>query len=476
MILIVGLIDLVVMEVSFKKGFFYVFIANLINLVISLFTGFVLPKFLSITSYSTIKLFQLYIGYIGILHLGYSDSIYLKYGGKTADNIDKKEVCNEFFTFKRFQFLVTIICIVVSVILKNKILLFCSLVILPINISNYIKNFYQAIGEFKQYSRFTNIITILTFIVNLFLLLIIKSDNANIYIIGYIVVYILYCIYVYLSYRSIFNQKNTNFKYNYIFDHIKNGFFLMLSSFCGVIFSSIDRVFINFWFGAIKFAFYSFATSVESLINIFITPIITIMYNYLFNNLTKEKITDIKLKLLFFSGLLISSSFVVEFFVYYWIDKYIPAMNILYILFMGQFFMIIVRAIHINLYKVQKRQNHYFSIMILIIFISIVLNVIMYYLFKTVEAIAIATMITSIIWFIVGECDLKEYKLKNKHYIYVFMIFILYICINLLFDGLIAFFVYILVYFIVSLVFIKDIFIYIKKEFINIVNKYLLKK
>lgn len=464
-----------VMELNFKKGFFYVFIANLINLVISLFTGFVLPKFLSITSYSIIKLFQLYIGYVGILHLGYSDSIYLKYGGKKAGDINKEEACNEFFTFRIFQFLVAVICIFVSIILKNRILLFCSLVILPINISNYIKNFYQAIGEFKQYSRFTNIITFLTFIVNLFLLLIIKSDDANIYIIGYIVVYILYCIYVYLSYRKLFNQQNSNFKYTYIFSHIKDGFFLMISGFCGIVFSSIDRIFINFWFGSIKFAFYSFATSVESLINIFVTPIITIMYNYLFNNLTKEKIIDIKRKLLFFSGILISSSFVVEFFVNYWIDKYIPSMNIIYILFIGQFFMIIVRAIHVNLYKVQKRQNHYFLIMILIIFISTVLNVIMYYLFKTLEAIAVATMMTSVIWFIVGEFDLKEYKLKNKDYIYIFIIFGLYIVINLLFDGLIALYIYILTYFTVSLLFVKDIILYLKKEFINIINKFLLK-
>ena len=33
---------------SLKKGAMYVFIANIINLIISLFTGFVLPKYLSI--------------------------------------------------------------------------------------------------------------------------------------------------------------------------------------------------------------------------------------------------------------------------------------------------------------------------------------------------------------------------------------------------------------------------------------------
>ena len=83
---------------NLKKGVMYVFIANVINLIISLFTGFVLPKYLSIETYSSIKLFQLYITYIGILHLGFSDGMYLKYGGKSVAEINKSEVLSEFKT------------------------------------------------------------------------------------------------------------------------------------------------------------------------------------------------------------------------------------------------------------------------------------------------------------------------------------------------------------------------------------------
>ena len=67
---------------NIRKGIFYVFIANLINLVFSLITSLFLPKLLSIDTYSYIKLFQLYITYVGILHLGYSDGMYLRLGGK----------------------------------------------------------------------------------------------------------------------------------------------------------------------------------------------------------------------------------------------------------------------------------------------------------------------------------------------------------------------------------------------------------
>lgn len=63
-----------------KKGLVLVFIANAINLCISLINGFVLPKYLSVETYADIKTYQLYSNYIGVLALGYCDGLYLKYG------------------------------------------------------------------------------------------------------------------------------------------------------------------------------------------------------------------------------------------------------------------------------------------------------------------------------------------------------------------------------------------------------------
>ena len=187
----------------------YVFIANIINLIISLFTGFVLPKLLSIESYANIKLFQLYITYIGILHFGFADGMYLKNGGKNIDEINSKDILDEFKTFKVFQAVVTIISIVISILLKNEMLLFCSIVILPINVGNYIRNLYQAIGEFKRYSRFTNINTFLIFSINIILLLIVKTDNYYIYIISYIILYFIYWLIIENENRKVFKKEKT---------------------------------------------------------------------------------------------------------------------------------------------------------------------------------------------------------------------------------------------------------------------------
>jgi len=194
---------------SFKKGFFYVFISNLIGVFISIVTGFVLPKFLSIESYSDIKLFQLYVTYLGLLHLGYSDGMYLKYGGKDLIDIDKKEVLEEFRTFKSFQFLIFILGSVISLILKNNILLFCMISLVPINVGNYLRNLYQATAKFDKYAKFTSINNILIFIMNMVLLFIIKSDNSNYYIIAYVLSYFLYWFLLEKEVSGLFGKSKT---------------------------------------------------------------------------------------------------------------------------------------------------------------------------------------------------------------------------------------------------------------------------
>lgn len=461
---------------SLKKGMMYVFIANVINLIISLFTGFVLPKLLSIDSYANIKLFQLYITYIGILHFGFADGMYLKNGGKSINNVNRKEILDEFKTFKIFQFVINIIAIIVSILLKNETLLFCSIVILPINISNYIRNLYQAIGEFKRYSRFTNINTLLIFAINIILLLIVKTDNYYIYIISYIVIYFVYWLIIEKENRKLFEKEKTEFNIKYLIEDVKSGFFLMIGNFCNVIFTSIDRIFVQNLLGTIKFAFYSFAVSVENLMNVFITPISTVMYNYLCNNKDVKKIIDIKKIILIFSAFIISIVFGAKFIINLWIEKYSAAVIVMILLFAAQYVSIIIRCIHVNLYKAEKKQNRYFFIMLSVVIISIILNVIFYNINKSIESIAMATLITNIIWFIIGELDFKKYRLHLKEYLYMGMLLIIFILCGCITNSIYGLIIYIMSVILLSCILLRENFKYCMRQGVRYLEKILDKK
>ena len=459
-----------------KKGIMYVFIANIINLLISLFSGFVLPKFLSIETYANIKLFQLYITYIGILHLGFSDGMYLRLGGKAIDKLNKKDVLEEFKTFKKFQFIVTVVAVIICIILKQEILLYCALVIFPVNIANYIRSLYNATGLFKKYSRYTNINTILIFLINIALLLIIKSDNYQTYLILYVIAYFVYWIFIEYENRKIFGKDKVKPKTSYLFEDIKFGFFLMIGNFCNVIFTTIDRIFVQNLLGTIKFAFYSFAVSIENLMNVFITPISTVMYNYFCVHDNKEDVVRIKKYILIFSAFIVSLIFGAKLIVDIWLVKYKEALPVLFLLIGAQYISIMIRCIHVNLYKAEKKQNRYFIIMIIMVVFSIISNAIAYLVFKDMIAIAAATLLTNIIWLIIGEIDFKIYRLRFKDYLYIFLSLLLFLLYSFIFNAVIGGIVYIFTIIIISLILQKDSFFKFFNLFKEIIKRKLLKK
>ena len=440
------IIDKKPVKTSIKKGIVYVFVANAINMLVNLFTAFLLPKFLSVDAYANIKLFTLYVTYLGILHLGYADGMYLRLGGKSISTIDAKEVKNEFDTFKIFQIGMCILMIVISIIIGNQILLLCSLVVLPVGVSNYVRNLYTAIGEFKKYSRYTNINTIMVFLINLILLFIIKTDYYIYYIVAYIVAYFLYWIFIEYELRKVLNMPkwSLKFKRRYFREDIRSGIFLMTGNFCNVIFTSIDRLFVKGLIGMVDFAYYSFAASVENLLNIFITPISTTMYNYFCREKRKEKITKIKRYSLLLAAAIVALVFPAKFVIEHWISKYTNSVNVLFFLIAAQYMAILIKIVHINLYKSRKQQKKYFKIMLCVIAISTALNAVGYFIFRDMIAIAIATFITNIIWFVIGEIDLREYSLKIRDYIFFVMNVTVFLFCGMNFDTVLGFCIYII--------------------------------
>ena len=446
---------------NLKKGTMYVFIANVINLIITLFSGFILPKLLSIESYSNIKLFQLYITYVGILQLGFSDGMYLRLGGKSIQELNTKEIVDEFKTFKLFQFIVMLVLVLICLIIKNEILLFCALIILPVNVGSYLKSLYQATGKFETYSKFININTMLIFIINLFLVLIIKTDDYHFYIWGYIIAYLMYWCYIEFETKKIISKEKSQIQIKYLKEDIKHGFFFMIGNFCNVIFTSIDRIFVQNVLGTTKFAYYSFAVSIENLMNVFITPISTVLYNYLCNNQTIEKILKLKRVIIIFSVFIIVIVFPAAFFIDIWINKYIQSIDVLILLFASQYVSIIIRTVHTNLFKAKKQQTKYFIVMIVTVGISILLNILVYNIYNDMISFAIATLITNIIWFMLGEILLKEYKLKAKDYAYFAIELILFIFCGKSFNYLLGFFIYVSTSIILTIVFEKKEFWYL---------------
>ncbi|MBD5476028.1 MAG: hypothetical protein HDR17_08630 [Lachnospiraceae bacterium] len=405
------------------KGIIQVFLANIVNLIISIGNGFLLPKYLSVESYASVKTFLLYTSYVGVLPFGYVDGIYIKYGGRSKSEIDVEEFAHEKKVLFIFQLVLSLPIILMAFVLGDSNLLCVSISILPINMVSFFRLVYQATGEFKEYRRITNLSSILLFVSNLIFLFIIKTDISLWYIGMQIVV--AFIVWIYYEDRNrivnICNKISLKEMWTYLYENIHLGVIVMLGSFMGVWITSIDRWFVKILYGVADFAYYSFAVTMLRLINVVITAFSVTLYNFFCKKPRDEEIAILRKIVLVVGAAIIAVIFPLEFVIQTYLEKYIYAIPVIKTLFIAQFVLIEINAVYLNLYKALNLQKKYFIRMVVITITAFFLNGMIGYLWNNIIAYAVATFLTAFIWLILCQIDLPEYKMTHTEWLYLLL-------------------------------------------------------
>ena len=360
---------------NLKKAVIKVFSANFLQLISSLIVGFIVPIILSIEGYANLKTYTLYISYIAFLNLGFIDGLYIKYGGKKIENIDKRILKGEHNFLFVFQLIVSVIVLILGIVFKNVILFLFSISILPIMMQGFFKNLYQATGNFDRYSKIMYTYTLKYMILNVLLALVFRSSD-----------YILYCLTTFGA--NLISVLVFEFKFlkeyrkekavitKEVWNNIKVGFFILLGNLSVVALFGIDKWFVKLFLTTEDFAYYSFAVSMLNIINVLVNAISITFYNYLFENNSVEKINKLKKYLVTLGGGASLGFFALSFIVNYFIKKYIPSLDIIAVTFAVFPYMILINALYVNLYKVNKDEKKYFKVVVSMLVISIVYNLI----------------------------------------------------------------------------------------------------
>ncbi len=433
------------MNGSLKKGMLAIFGANIINLVFNLLTNFLLPKYLSVDSYAAIKTFQLYTTYIGIFALGYSDGMYLRYGGQELDKIDRKELKTGMFTFRIMMIIESIIFAPFAFIYGDKIILGFVFTILSMNMTSYFKNLYQAVGEFKLYGKVLNWTTIATFAVNIGLLFLIKTDNFFAYLICYAIVDAAIWIVLEINiHRLLKSVGRVSVSLKLLWEDIKSGFLLMIGNFSNILLSSMDRWFVKIMMDSAPFAYYSFAVSMEGFLNVAITPITTTLYNYFCNHLEYNDVVKTRRYVLLFGSVIIVAAFPAKFIIEIYLKNYLGSVNVLFILFATQMVYVVIKGIYVNLYKATRRQKMYFIRLVLILIIGALLNYVFVKIYPYKEAFSYGTLVSAFMWLAFCIWDFKEYKFSIKEGLYIIVEAAIFIFLGQEVNSIIGFAIYVI--------------------------------
>ena len=429
-----------------KKGLVYVFIANALTLVLSLLTGFVLPKMLSVETYARIKDFSLYTSYIGVLHLGYLDGLYLTYGGKKMADISQREmsICrtNTFL----LQAVLAVGFAVAGILLREPLIFIFAFCLIPENVATLYKNLYQATGEFGRYSSILNVKSVMTLVCYVVLLFIVKTDNYIPYVLVYLFLMIVMWIGLEREIRGRFGFKmHIEASFQNLKENISSGIVLMLGNFSSTLMTSLDRWFVKFLLLTEDFAYFSFAVSMESLINTFVIPVTTTLYNFLCQVTDVLRIKKIKTVCLIFSLYMISSAFPAKFILEHFLTKYQASTMVMFILFSTQVLYMIIKGVYINIYKARKQQNLYMKQLVLVIVLGAVFNALFYLWMGNNEGIALGTLCSVICWYLICMKSVPELNASwSENLLMVLGIGIFLLCGHFL-NSVVGFVVYIVI-------------------------------
>jgi O-antigen/teichoic acid export membrane protein len=451
---------------TLKKNLSKVFSVNIVVMLIGIVSALLIPAFLDIKEYSVLKTYTLYTSYIGMLAFGFIDGVYIKYGGKDESNINSKQFKNEHNFLLVMQTTIMMLFVGVSVFINNNILFYFSLTILPFTLVGFFKLFFQATSNFNSYVWISVSNSLIVFALNIGLVILGINDGYAfiiVNIVSYYLIFIFLEIIHFKKYKSLKSEVNKP----ELFQNFRVGIFILIGNLSSVFFYATDRWFVKFTLSSEDFAFYSFAISMMGIISVMVNAITTTFYPYLSRGFEEEKIKKLKVYLLLIGTYSSGAYFVFSMVVNIFMNKYIPSLSIIGILFAGYPAIIVINALLINLYKAQKKEKVYFYTVILMLLISIVLNIAAFLIDKSSASIAIATTISFYIWYFYSSKYFNFLKSNLKEICFICIYLIVFYTTSIKLNWLWGSILFFCSIFVITLAFYKKDM----KDFVKVIFK-----
>ena len=456
-----------------KKNLLHIIAANIFYLIIVAGTNFILPKFTSIETYSAIKEYTLYLTtYSSILTLGYLQGMYIEYGGKELEHVDPREIGLNIVSFFALMLPISVAISFVGVCMHNVVITALGIGILSTNMLSYYQMLYQATGDFKDYGNALNISRVTTFASYLILIFIVKTDNQILFVGTMPLVCVASAVYQTIRlHKKVPFLSKAGVSFKTIIKNLRNGFVLMLGDFVTKFFSSLDRWFVKILMNTFSFAMYSFAVSMENLVNTFMTPVTVSMYNYFCKKPETKDVRRMKDAALIYSFVIIAGAYPAKWILEVFITEYIDANIIIFPLFAAQGIGAVIKGIYVNKYKAEGKQEKYLFQMITMLVLAFVLNIVFYLIHQSAASFAVATLLTNIIWLLLCEFQNKDIRYSVKTAVGVIILLTVYMLTGNLCNSIIGCAIYCVSGVLVGVLLMRDSFLFVINSLFGTIKK-----
>nr|WP_051932647.1 oligosaccharide flippase family protein [Carnobacterium inhibens] len=439
----------------FLKNFSYTIISNLISLIISTLVVLIIPKILGIEEYGYWQLYIFYSSYVGFLHLGWSDGIYLRYGGENYNALDKKTFSSQFYLMICFQLLIAMIISIASVMMitnSDKVFIFnmVALNLFIVNVLSILLLTLQATNRIKYYAHI-NILSRVSYIMLILMFLFLGIREYKIMIFADLIGKIISLIYAIYICKDIVFHKLNSFVVGITeaIENISVGIKLMFANIASMLIIGVVRFGIEYSWDVATFGKISLTLSVSNLLMIFINAIGIVIFPIL-RKLNQESlpelysvIKDLLMTILF--GILLLY-FPIKVMLSNWLPNYADSLTYMALLFPISIYEGKMGLL-INTYlKTLRKEKYMMLINIIILLISIVATLFTTIIFKNLNAAILTILVVISIRSIVAELYLsKILGVKvTKDIFYEIILTILFVLIGWQLPAMAGFLIYLI--------------------------------
>lgn len=285
---------------NFIKDSYWAVGAQAVSLLTSVIVSFILPKYISIADFGYWQYFLLLASYVGVLHFGFGDGLYLKLGGQYWNYINRGEWMPKMMLGFLIQFCLSLFLAIVSLLLFSNDSIYRAIFIW---ISAYlsIENCYKIMTmammstDQMQYVSKTVIIDKVLMSLAIVALIVFGGANASTVIASYVVAHTVVFFMVWFKTKpyEFICDVFTKYVFMTTLTICGIGIVLMLSNIMSILLVGACRFAVEHYWDIETFSKFSFSITIASFFLVFISQIGYVLFPVL------KRMNDEKQKLLF---------------------------------------------------------------------------------------------------------------------------------------------------------------------------------
>ncbi|MCT3551754.1 lipopolysaccharide biosynthesis protein [Lentilactobacillus buchneri] len=403
--------------ISLIRNFSYVISSNFISLAISSIAVLIVPKFLGVESYGYWQLYIFYTAYVGVLHLGWLDGIYLRFGGVKYGNLDKRLFNSQFVEFALMQFLIAFGIVIYGFQLTDQnrsfIIIMTAMAMIFVNLGQFCLYILQDTNRIRDYSFDTAIGRIIYFAIVL-LLIFNGSRDFRLFIIADLIGRFIAMMYGFYLCKDIVFYKLSRFVWSFkeTYKNFAIGINLLIANTANSLIIGIVRYGIQHYWGISIFGKISLTLNISNLLMTFVSAISLVLYPTL-RRLDKDKVQNVyvgirqTLTIILLTGLI--AYYPVNYLLGLWLPKYADSLRYMALLFpmcvySGKFQLLISTFM-----KILRYERDLLLVNVVSVAFSVIITIINVFFIKSLIFIMIS--IVFILWI---QSNFGEYILGKR--------------------------------------------------------------